>query len=112
MGSPQIFNLWGERRHKSPNVASNIYCDLVAEREGQGVNKENPLTRVYAKRAANQFSGSLRVCSLSHGNKYSPPCPWIASYRGASLSNGEEPYRAIISASLRQCPLVPRVGGG
>ena len=25
---------------------------------------------------------------------------------------GEEPYRAIISASLRQRPLVPRVGGG
>ena len=35
MGSPQIFNLWGERRHKSPNVASNILCDLVAEREAQ-----------------------------------------------------------------------------
>ena len=71
---------------------------------GQGVNKENPLTRVYAKRAAHQFSGSLRVCSLSHGNKYSPPCPWMCPLLG------EEPYRAIISVSLRQCPLVPRVG--
>ena len=33
MGSPKIFNFWGERRHKSPNVASDILCDLVAERE-------------------------------------------------------------------------------
>ena len=33
MGSPQIFNLWGERRHKSPNVASDILRDLVAERD-------------------------------------------------------------------------------
>ena len=24
---------WGERRHKSPNAASVILCDLVAERE-------------------------------------------------------------------------------
>ena len=30
---------------------------------------------------------------------------------GFALSSGEKPYRAIISASLRQCPLVPRVGG-
>ena len=33
MGSPKIFNFWGERRHKSPNAASDILCDLVAERE-------------------------------------------------------------------------------
>ena len=33
MGSPKIFNFWGERRHKSPNVASDILCYLVAERE-------------------------------------------------------------------------------
>ena len=29
---------------------------------------------------------------------------------GFALSSREEPYRAIISASLRQCPLVPREG--
>ena len=33
LGSPKNFNFWGERRHKSPNVASDILCDLVAERE-------------------------------------------------------------------------------
>lgn len=33
LGSPQISNLWGERRHKSPNDTCVIHCDLVAERE-------------------------------------------------------------------------------
>ena len=32
-GVPANFNLWGEWRHKSPNDASVILCDLVAERE-------------------------------------------------------------------------------
>ena len=33
MGSPQIFNFWGERKQQSPNDASVIHCDLLAERE-------------------------------------------------------------------------------
>ena len=33
IGSPKIFNFWGERRHKSLNAASGSHCDLVAERE-------------------------------------------------------------------------------
>ena len=34
MGSPKIFNFRGERRQQSPNDASVIHCDLLAEREG------------------------------------------------------------------------------
>ena len=34
MGSPKIFNFRGERRQLSPNDASVIHCDLLAEREG------------------------------------------------------------------------------
>ena len=33
MGSPQIFNFWGERKQQSPNDVSVIHCDLLAERE-------------------------------------------------------------------------------
>ena len=33
MGSPQIFNFWGERKQQSPNDISVIHCDLLAERE-------------------------------------------------------------------------------
>ena len=58
MGSPQIFNLWGERRHKSPNDASVILCDLVAERER--VIQEFLSTENMQKRAADT-SGSLCV---------------------------------------------------
>ena len=48
---------WGERRHKSPNDASVILCDLVAERENSS-QQEN-----MQKRAADT-SGSLCVaCS-------------------------------------------------
>ena len=72
---------------------------------GQEVNKENPLTRVYAKRAANCLA-ALFVYALS---PMEINIPLLA--HGFALSSGEEPYRAIISASLRQCPLVPRVGG-
>ena len=72
---------------------------------GQGVNKENPLTRVYAKRAANCLA-ALFVYALS---PMEINIPLLA--HGFALSSREEPYRAIISASLRQCPLVPRVGG-
>ena len=32
-GSPQICNLWGERRQPSPNDVSVILCDRLAERE-------------------------------------------------------------------------------
>ena len=77
---------------------------------GQGVNKENPLTRVYAKRAANCLAAlfvyalspmEINIPLLAHG---------LLRTRGIFPLLGEEPYRAIISASLRQCPLVPRVG--
>ena len=48
---------WGERRHKSPNDASVILCDLVAERENSS-QQENMQMR------AADTSGSLCVaCS-------------------------------------------------
>ena len=59
---------------------------------GQGVNKENPLTRVYAKRAANRLA-ALFVYALS---PMEINIPLLA--HGFTLSYGEEPYRAIIFA--------------
>ena len=42
----------------------------------------------------------INIPLLAHG---------LLRTRGIFPLLGEEPYRAIISASLRQCPLVPRV---
>lgn len=43
MGAPQIFNFWGERKQQSPNDASVIHCDLLAERESTAQTFLRPL---------------------------------------------------------------------
>ena len=63
-------------RDKTLNGAQiTVYAQ---NQQGQGkVNKENPLTkRVDAKERRDEVA-TQRVCSLSHGKKQSPPCPWI-----------------------------------
>ena len=55
---------WGERRHKSPNDASVILCDLVAERVR--VIQEFLSTREYAKESRPFRSALFRACGLSN----------------------------------------------
>ena len=81
-GSPQICNLWGERRLPSPNDVSVILCDRLAEREASSKLRQSrhifvALTEgvfLFQKRRsfaldsrllplANQ-SGSPQICNL------------------------------------------------
>ena len=73
MGSPQIFNLWGEWRKQSPNDACVILSDLLAEREG---NSNNPFFKGRL-RVGENFLRSLRVINqLSTAKtKASPATP-------------------------------------
>ena len=47
-GDKNFVSEWGERRHKSPNDASVILCDLVAERENSS-QQENMQKRADLK---------------------------------------------------------------